>query len=265
MKKRICSLALGILLLAGVPLSAHAQTTYAGPWEVEFTEEAEMESAFSSKEMADEISGMQPGDETVIILELSNRNSSATDWYMTNKILSSLEDSVEGASGGAYTYRLTYTGPDGAKTELFNSDTVGGEDSSAGEGLHGVSGALADYFYLGTLLSGQKGKVELTVALDGETQGNSYQDTLADLTMDFAVELSATGGDGNPGSGGDPGGSGDGNGNGGGSGGSSTRVVKTGDETNLGLLAGLAGVSGVLFLGLAFFGRSQRKQQKEVR
>lgn len=263
MKKRLYSLALGALLLACAPLTARAETNYGGPWKVTFTEEAKMESGFTSSEMAHVISGMQPGDETVATLELVNHNGSATDWYMTNQILSSLEDSAEGASGGAYTYRLTYTGPDGAETVLFSSDTVGGSGNTAGEGLHSVSGALSDYFYLGTLSGGQKGTVELTVALDGETQGNSYQDTLADLTMNFAVELSAGNETGNPGGG--PDGDGTPGGNGGGTGGSSTRVVKTGDESRLGLMAGLAGASGVLFLGFAFFGLVQRKKQKEVR
>lgn len=261
MKKRFYSLALGVVLAACVPLTARAQTTQAGSWQVTFTEEAKMESAFSSAEMADVISGMQPGDETAAVLELVNKNSSATDWYMTNQILSSLEDSVEGASGGAYTYHLAYTAPDGTETVLFSSDTVGGSGNEAGEGLHGVSGALADYFYLGTLASGQKGVVELRIALDGETQGNSYQGTLADLSMNFAVELSTTNGNGNPGGNpdeGTPNGSG-------GSGGSSTRVVKTGDETNLGLFVGLAAASGALFLMFGFFGMAQRKkQEKEV-
>ncbi len=264
MKKKLYSLALGALLLISVPLTAHAETTHGGPWSVIFTEEAKMESAFSSAEMANVISGMQPGDETVATLELSNKNSSATDWYMTNKIISSLEDSAEGASGGAYTYLLTYTGPDGTQTVLFSSDTVGGEGTEGGEGLHSVSGALEDYFYLGTLANGQKGIVTLTVALDGETQGNSYQDTLADLQMNFAVELSTNNNNGNPGNG--PDGNNPGGGQQGGSGGSSTRVVKTGDETNLGLLIGLAGASGALLMMFGFFGVAQRKKQKkEVR
>lgn len=250
MKKKICSLAFGALLLACTPLAVHAETTQGGPWKVGFTGEAKMESDFSSQEMAHVISGMQPGDETVVTLELENKNSSATDWYMTNKILSSLEDSVEGASGGAYTYRLVYTGPDGTETVLFSSDTVGGNSNEAGEGLHGVSTALADYFYLGTLATGQKGTVGLTVALDGETQGNSYQDTLADLNMNFAVEMNNSG---TP-DGGNPSGGGDG---------SHVNVVKTGDEANLGLFFGLAGASGILFLGLAFFGLAQGKKRKE--
>lgn len=256
MKKKICSLAFGALFLACTPLAVHAETTQGGPWKVEFTGEARMESDFSSEEMAHVIAGMQPGDETAVILELENKNSSATDWYMTNKILSSLEDSVEGASGGAYTYRLVYTGPDGAETVLFSSDTVGGNSNEAGEGLHSVSSALADYFYLGTLATGQKGTVGLTVALDGETQGNSYQDTLADLNMNFAVELNNNGDNNGTPDGGSPSGGGDG---------SPANVVKTGDETNLGLFFGLAGASGILFLGLAFFGLVQGKKRKEER
>lgn len=256
MKKRLYGLALGALLLAAAPLTVRAETVHGGPWEVAFTEEARMESTFTGAEITNVVSGMQPGDETVAVLEIANKNNSATEWYMANEILSSLEDSAEGASGGAYTYRLVYIAPDGDRTVLFSSDTVGGSGNQAGEGLHGVSDALANYIYLGTLAEGQKGTVELTVALDGETQGNGYQDTLADLTMNFAVELSNNdnGGTGTPG--GNPGG---------GTGGSSVGVVKTGDESNPGLFFGLAGVSGLLLLGLAFFGLARRKKQKEVR
>lgn len=261
MKKRLYSLALLALLLTGVPLTARAETTRGGPWKVTFTEESKMESTFTSTEMTHVISGMQPGDETIAVLELTNENSASTEWYMANEILSSLEDSAQGASGGTYTYRLAYTAPDGTETVLFSSDTVGGSGNEAGEGLHGVSDALADYIYLGTLTNGQKGMVELTVALDGETQGNSYQDTLADLTMNFAVELSNNNGNVTPG--GRPGGTG--GGTGGTARSSSAQVVKTGDETDLGLWLGLAGASGILLLGFAFFGLVQRKQKKEVR
>ena len=63
--------------------------------------------------------------------------------------------------------------------------------SAAGVGLHEATSALKDYFYLDTLTTGQTGKVTLNVALDGESQGNRYQDTLADLQMNFAVESRA--------------------------------------------------------------------------
>ena len=46
------------------------------------------------------------------------------------------------------------------------------------------------YIFLDTYETGKGGVIKLTISLDGETQGNDYQDTLADLAMDFAVELS---------------------------------------------------------------------------
>ena len=47
---------------------------------------------------------------------------------------------------------------------------------------------MEDHFYLDRLESGQNASVHLFVGLDGETQGNAYQDTLAKLQMNFAVE-----------------------------------------------------------------------------
>ena len=107
---------------------------------------------------------------------------------MTNEVLQSLEDTQSVAEGGAYGYELIYVDPDGEETVLYSSDTVGGEDTTGGEGLHQATGALEDYFYLGRLESGENGRVLLTVELEGETQGNDYQDTLARLQMNFAVE-----------------------------------------------------------------------------
>ena len=107
---------------------------------------------------------------------------------MTNEVLQTLEDSQSVAEGGAYTYILTYVGADGEEV-LYSSEAVGGEgDSEAGEGLHQATDALEDYFYLDQLAEGESGYVQLVVKLDGETQGNAYQDTLAKLIMNFAVE-----------------------------------------------------------------------------
>ena len=46
---------------------------------------------------------------------------------------------------------------------------------------------LDDYFYLGRLAKNDVGYVTLTLSVDGETQGNSYQATMAQLEMNFAV------------------------------------------------------------------------------
>lgn len=56
--------------------------------------------------------------------------------------------------------------------------------------------------------------MELTVALDGETQGNDYQNTLADLQVNFAVQLNDTATPNQPSK-------------------NTSTWVKTGDDTNL--------------------------------
>ena len=51
---------------------------------------------------------------------------------------------------------------------------------------------MTTFFYLKTLEPGESGNVKLLVGLDGESQGNVYQDTLAKLMMNFAVEDNST-------------------------------------------------------------------------
>ena len=41
--------------------------------------------------------------------------------------------------------------------------------------LHEATDALEDFFYLDSQTTGQQGTIRLRVSLDGETQGNSYQ------------------------------------------------------------------------------------------
>ena len=192
MRRKIWKLLLAVSLLASMAMTAYAETSHGNPdWAVTFTSEKKMVSNFKTADLNDVILGIQPGDNVIITLALKNENNTATDWYMTNEVLYSLEDrsANAGTSGGAYTYKLAYTGPDGEEDILFDSDTVGGEGASgAGEGLRQATDALSDYFFLDTLKKGQSGKVVLEIALDGDTQGNDYQDTLADLQMNFAVE-----------------------------------------------------------------------------
>ena len=137
---------------------------------------------------------LQPGDEVTFVINLRNDYSSATNWYMTSKIVDSLEEGT--AKDGAYTYYLRYVNNTNSANnrELFRSETVGGDSST---GLMEVNKSLKEdydrngekYFYLDNLARGQGGQVLLTIALDGETQGNAYQDRLADLKMNFAVQI----------------------------------------------------------------------------
>lgn len=190
MKKKILSLALTFAMLSAVPMSVSAETLSGGDdWSVSFSGSG-MESNFTSADLDEVIYDMQPGDTATFQVALINEHSKEADWYMSNDIVISMEDSME-ASGGAYEYLLTYTDADGEETTIYSSETVGGEDTTDGAGLHKVSDALGEWFYLSRLAGGASGTVNLEVKLDGETIGNDYQNKLAELAMQFAAEEAA--------------------------------------------------------------------------
>lgn len=240
MKTMLATLSLA-LVMGTMSAPAFAETINSStPWKVTFTNGAQMESNFQIDDISELVNDIQPGDTAQIAIDLRNDYGETTNWYMTNKILSSLEESAASASGGAYTYNLTYIAPDNTRTTLFSSDTVGGESVlDDREGLHEVSDAMDEYFMLGPVSTAQNARIELEIVLDGETQGNAYQDTLADLSMDFATELGPVG---------------------------SQRVIssdlpRTGDEvmTMVPLYIGLA-VAGVALLVIAIIGARKRKE-----
>lgn len=238
MKKRNM---LGLFLLLGcLSTPVQAQTMHGQEnWQVTFTKDKKMESNFSTAEIDDVLYEMQPGDNAIIQVAIRNTNKETTDWYMSNDVLRSLEDTVDVASGGAYSYRLTYTGPNGREQTLFDSENVGGEgENKAGVGLNAATDALDEYFFLDTLKQNQAGRVALEVVLEGETQGNSYQSTLADLEMRFAVEeVSASTG-------------------------RTTRSVDTSAYADRVPWLLLSGASGVALLSLAWIGFRQNREDK---
>ena len=193
MKKKVLCLVLAAAMTIGASTVAFAEEFTGGDhWAVEFDGDS-MNSNFTSDEMADVVYDILPGDTMRMQVAVSNGSDGETDWYMSNEIIKSLEEG-SAAEGGAYAYSLSYISPSGEETVLYNSDTVGGEGSSeAGEGLEQADDALGEFFYLGRLEAGASGQVSLAVSLDGETQGNDYQNTLAQLQMSFAVEEAAPG------------------------------------------------------------------------
>lgn len=239
--KRLClyCLAAFILVLGGPAVSA--ETLYgSSDWQVTFT--TNIESNFKPSDMASNISDvvgrLESGDSAIFTITIANKNSKSTDWYMRNKVLSSMEDSNLTAEGGAYLYKLTYKDKDGDEKVFFDS-TVGGTNiSEAGEGLHGATGALQDYFYIDTLATNESGVVTLQVTLDPESISNGYQDSFADIEMNFAVELA----DDTPNS-------------------STTTVVRTGDETNLLPLYAAMAVSGLVLLIFGIFSMRRDKRK----
>ena len=194
-----------------------------------------MDSNFKGVEMTEEILNIQPGDSITLQVNLKNDVDHKADWYMTNEVLQTLEDSNNSAEGGAYTYILTYHAPDGAQTVLYSSEVVGGENagSQTNEGLHQATAGLENYFFLDRLTNRESAYITLYVQLDGETQGNSYQDTLARLKMNFAVEKVA-----------------------------GPIVVQTGDASNMMMYAGMALVAGMALFFVAFLNNRRNREEE---
>ena len=263
--KKIITVIAALTLLMGLCSNVYAQNytdivrDESADWLVYFNGE-ELVSNFKTSVLSDKVTGLQPGDEQTFTLRLRNDYQETADFWMTNEVLQSLEDTrtMNGLAGGGYTYELTYTGPGAAEPQiLFSSETVGG-DVKAGEreGLHEATSGLENYFYLDTLKKGDEGQIKLVVALDGETQGNDYQDTLAKLQMNFAVEL-------NPDTTPTPTPTGTATPTPTRTTTNRTTVVKTGDDTNkLPYYLGLGG-GGLVVLFLAIYLTKKRKDEKK--
>lgn len=191
---------------------------------------------FTEGSFDEQIKGMEPGDNVAFTINLKNTGDEA-DWYVSNSVLASFEDN-EKASGGAYSYRLTYKPTGGEEVELYNSETVGGESTVGGTGLHQVPEDMENYFYLDTMGKGDTAKVKMEVGLDGETQANSYQNANSSLALQFAAANKPTG-NGSEGNDDDDDESGST---------SKSSGAKTGDENNLLLYAFL-----LVAAGLALF------------
>lgn len=193
MRKKLLCLAVAVIMAVGAPVVANANE-YQGKdgWQVVF-DGKDMNSNFTSNDFEEDARNIQPGDSIDLKVQVKNTGNDESDWYMANEVIQSLEDANTTATGGAYEYRLTYVNPANTESVLYDSETVGGDGTSGSTGLHQATDTLEEYFYLGRLKKNEAGSVHLRVAVDGETQGNSYQQTLAQLEMKFAVEKVAVG------------------------------------------------------------------------
>ncbi len=194
----------------------------------------EIESNLDTEDVFDMI---QPGDSATVEIEIRNDAEGNTDWWMNNSVLETFEDAEKEAAGGAYTYILTYTDKNGEDQVIYSSDSVGGDEGQdEAEGLKEATGSLEDFFFLETLEEGDTAKVKLYVALDGETQGNAYQETLAQIEFVFGVEPEEEG---------------------------EPRIihVKTGDTTTLIPYVAVGAAGLVLLIGVLVLGRKKAEEK----
>lgn len=219
----LCAVCLGLAL--GINAMAASRTVTG---DVKFNGKS-LSTSYTNADFVNAALALQPGDDITYTITLKNNHSQETEWWMLNQVLESFEQNSS-ANGGAYTYHLEYSGPNNSRV-LYDSETVGGE-TAGNEGLTAATSALTNYFVLGTLKMGQSATVTLRVKLDGETQGNNYQSTLADLNMRFAVQIVPT-----------------------------DDVVKTGDETVILPYVIAAAVSGALLMVIAVARVKTRKQR----
>ena len=244
MKRRFFALSVMLILLLVSSATVYAEDRQgASGWQVVFNGKG-MDSNFTNANMDDEIYNMQPGDSVELTIALKNSYDGQVDWYMRNQVLEAVEDAGN-ASGGAYDYLLTYVDSDGETSILYSSEKFGGEGKHNGVGLHGATTTLEDYFYLERMDNGDMGEVKLKVALDGQTQGNAYQNTLASLQMNFATELVRSAGQ-TPGTG------------------SGRDTVKTGDQTKVMLFIVLMLGSGLLLLSLAIIRLHNSRKEERI-
>ena len=234
MKKTIIGILLTLVMLCSLSTAAFAETIPGANWTVTCTTDGNLVSSFDNKTVAETLSGLQPGDDVTIHIQLTNSYKYGVDFYMLNEVLETLEESS--TQGGGYSYLLTYTATNGAAREVFNSETVGGEkkNNAVPQGLKEVNSTLANYFFLGTVESGKSASIALKVTLDGETQGNDYQNALAKLRMRFAIEIMSP----------------------------DKKVVRTGDERNMTAFYIAMAASGALFLALGIDGLRQHRLRK---
>lgn len=245
MKHRIFRILMVACLLSCLCCTVFAETTSGKTdWAVTLTADKKLESNFTKEQLLADVAILEPGDTATFTVNLKNRYSEAVDWYMLNDVIKTFEETgVLAANGdGIYSYTLTYTDPNGKDKVLYDSNTVGGSEDPYGEGLHSAVETLKDYFKLDNIAAGKDGRITLTVGVEGETHGNEYQDTLAEVIMKFAVEIKDEKEPEKP-----------------------PVVVKTGDSSDVIRYLIIAGVSGLLFLILAIYSLKTRKKEKTAR
>lgn len=242
MKKMTRSITLLLSLLMVLMMS---QAAFAEPYSVDggtYTfNGSQISNGAAASSIDAAIKDLEPGDTVSLTYKYVNKDSESeeTDWYLNNQILDTLEDTK--ATGGGYSYKLVNHGKSTGNVTLFDSNAVGGQDTSIDEGLKQVNKAITGdggekFIYIDTLAYGEGGSTEIIITLEGESQPNSYETKTAELSVAYAVEKKV---------------------------GEETTIYKhvnTGDTTNI-LLPAIVFIAALVLLILSF--KSIRKDRKD--
>ena len=192
MKKLVVSIVSAFVLLGNAAVTqVFAETQTSDGWNVTLSKDGKslsdnFNNPAGGNSIQDVLSNMQPGDTANFIIDVKNESPNSADFYLLNNVIDSFEQSVD-ASGGGYSYILSYEGKN--SRDLYNSTNVGGDNSTGLMEVSEKGTGLEDYIFLDNISKGGSGKVKLQVTLDGESQPNVYQNSFADLSMKFAVEV----------------------------------------------------------------------------
>lgn len=184
MKKKIMNVILALTLVMGfnnIAITTHAaEDNLSYSWDVTY-DGSKFSSTYDSKDAV--IKNAMPGDTITYTVNYINASKEDTDFYLNADVVKSLEDKSV-AEGGAYSFKITNNGE-----SIFDSETIGG-DAEEVVGLKQVNGNEGAYFSLGTVKTGNanKGTVQITIVLDGNSQTNSYMDAAANLEIKFGAE-----------------------------------------------------------------------------
>ena len=237
MKKSLLCLMMAAVLTFGFTGNALAEE-YKGTegWKCEFNGK-KMTTNFNDGDMKKDIFTLEPGDKIELKVDLETSSDKDATWYISNEVLKTLEDTQTVAEGGAYTYELLFEDAKGNMNTIYSSETVGGEGKAKElQGLYEATNAMNDFILLDTFKKGETGTVYLNVSLEGETQFNYYQDTLAKLQLKFAAETSS-----------EP-----------------PTPPKTGDTTQTMLFSAAGLVSGLILLYFGIAALRKREKKEEV-
>ena len=193
--KRLAIIILALIMVLMMSQAAFAETYDGGTFSYDGKEITNNDAA---KTIDKAIANLQPGDEVTFTFTYKNDSKVSTEWYLMNEVIKTLEEA--GGTNGGYTYELINNGKKEGTVTIFSSDAVAGEDSenpdTENQGLKTATDATGtEWIYIDTLEPGQYGTTTLKVALDGESQANSYMLTDGQLRIVYGVEDTAVGED----------------------------------------------------------------------